>query len=675
MPKYKLTDPIYGRVITVDLDKPPTDEDARKYLTQAFPEDKEYTFLNLSQDKQYVSDLRSNWVNEGNEDFAGTNEELVEKDFEYWNMVENNLAMGAYEIATNFANLNEKEAQRMLRRFDVYDRTNATGEGSRSFFEQFKGVTLAMLSDPTTYAGGYGLIKNIVAQVGAKGLLKGILMKVAAPAAIGGSYAAAADAEHQQMMMKLGAQDEYNVGQTATMAGVGAAMNIVAPVAIRGAVGLVKAIPSVVNPKKWKAGIHKVEEATMETLGGAQVAKSGIIDEGKELLAHGGGGHAKASITASNRLNEELSAGFDKFNDEYIALGQLDVRPQYVANILKQLEADGIKGLSNIKFYIDLMVNGKNTPTETLRLIRSQLGKLKQASKVQGSANHGADKVIDKYHKESKKLFQEAAERVGKGKEVVELDSRYAEFMGIHNRTDIIKASGQAGKASDLISHIVSDPKKSFIRVGEYLSEIKKIGKASGNKEFVSEQKKLLSTSLAEELFKGGSGKFQSFVKTPSGKKTLLTLFDDLSPQTLDRWSTILNNSANHGGASTFWGRIFTQTLAGGAGAGLGGFAGGVGATIGAGISFVMMSQFLKSSKFQSMAMRVYSRKKIDQKALSRLENYLVEKGLDDKQARWFTSNISGMVTTKQATANIPEDMVNTATEYTNQMFAESAVQ
>jgi hypothetical protein len=33
------------------------------------------------------------------------------------------------------------------------------------------------------------------------------------------------------------------------------------------------------------------------------------------------------------------------------------------------------------------------------------------------------------------------------------------------------------------------------------------------------------------------------------------------------------------------------------------------------------------------------------------------------------------MVTTKQATANIPEDMVNTATEYTNQMFAESAVQ
>ncbi|MBT4123710.1 MAG: hypothetical protein HOE35_07225 [Candidatus Ruthia sp.] len=658
MPTYKLTDPVYGRTLNIDLEKPPTQEEASQYLANTFSDDKEYTFSNLKKDKQYMSDLRGNWKDEGNDDYEGDDSELVEKDFEYWNSVEFNLGKGAIELATTFANLEPKEAQRMLRRFDVYDKTNATGEGSREFSEQFKGVTWAMITDPTTYVGGYGLLKNLVARSGAKSLLKSILMKAAVPMTIGAGYGAAADAEHQIMMMQLGAQEDYSGEQTGVAAAFGAGTSVIAPIAAKTAAKAARTSLNMLQPTKWKSGIQSVEEATMETLGGAQVAKKGTIEEAQKTLAHGGEGHADASIAASNSLNDELTAGVTKFTNEYKALGQFDVRPQHLISILDKLKEDGMKGLGNIEYYIELMKKGESTPTDTLRLIRSQLGKLQQASFKDGNANHGGDKVLGRYHKDAKELFNAAAERVGKGKEAKDIDGRYGEFMGIYNRNDIIKASGQSGKASDLIAHIVSSPDKSYLRVNEYLTEISKIGKSSGNKEFVSEQKKLLAISLSEFLFKGKGGKFETFATTESGKKTLLALFDDLTPKSLNRWSTILENSAKHGGASTFWGRMLSQTLAGS----VGGAALGL---VGAGISFITMGKLLKSHKFQDMAMRVYSKKEVSQKALNRVEKYLLNNGLDEKQTKWFIANMTGMAVTKATTAERPEGV---ATQYADEV-------
>jgi len=660
MPTYKLTDPIYGRTLNIDLDKPPTQEEAMQYLASTFPEDKEYVFDTLKNNKQYVADLRGNWKAEGNKDYKGKDQELIEKDFEYWNSVEFNLGKGALELATTFANLEPKEAQRMLRRFDVYDKTNATGEGSRDFTEQLKGVSWAMITDPTTYAGGYGLLKNLVARSGAKGVLKTILMKAATPMALGAGYAAAADAEHQLIMMELGAQEEYSGTQTAAASSIGAGLSFATPYAAKAASKVVKAVPTMLSPSKWKAGVQKAEEATMETLGGAKAAKEGTIAQGRATLASGGEGHAEAAITASNSLNDELSAGYKVFIDKYKALGELDVRPQRVLDLIKKLELDGIQGLKNIKFYEELMINGQNSPTKTLRLIRAQLGKLHQASKIQGNVNHGADEVLKQHYKTAKTEFSNAASRIGKGKEAKKLDDEFSEYMGIYNNRGVMNASGSAGKASDLISHIVSDPKKSYIRVNEYLNEIAKIGKTSGNKDFIVDQKTLLRTSLAEELFKGKSGKFETFVSLPSGKKTLLALFDDLKPKTLDRWSTILKNSSQHGGASTFWGRLISQTLAGTAGAAAGGL-------VGAGMSFILMGQFLRSSKFTDMAMRVYSKKGINQKALNRLEKYLISNGANEKQAKWFTANVSGVITNKAITAGMSEETKDKAEQYIDQ--------
>jgi hypothetical protein len=663
MPTYVLTDPIYGRKIKVDMEGEPTQEDIAGFFAETFPEDRELKFTGLTEDKQYMADLHGNWKAEGNEKFEGGDSELVEKDFEYWNSIEFNLTKGAYSLATTFANLEPKEAQRMLRRYDTYDKTSATGEGSRDFSEQFKGVGWAMITDPSSYAGGFGIIKNLVAKNGARSLLKSILIKAATPMGVGAAYGAAADAEHQAMLMELGGQEEYSGTQTGVSAGMGAVLGKTAPIATKAVIGTAKAATKMLQPSKWKSGLESAEAAAMETMGGATVAKQGVIREGEELLTSGGG-HAEAAVTASNRLSDEFSAAWTKFDDKYNALGELDVRPQHLLDILGKLKDKGIQGLGNIEQYVDLMSKGEISPTRALRLIRSQLGKLHQASKKDTNKNHGADEIIKTLHTESKKMFANAAQRSGKGNAAKKVDAEYAEFAAIQGRHDIIKASNQTSKASDLISIIVATPEKSHIRINEYLGEISKIAKASGNKEFVKEQTDLIGASLAEYLFKGGSGKFQAFVKSPSGKKTLLALYPDLTSKGLNRWSTILENASVHGGAATFWGRMISQTLAGTLGAGIAGKMGGV-------LSFIGMAKLLRSQKFQDMAMRVYAREGINQKALNRMETYLVTKGMSEKQAKKFIANISGAVLTKATTTQIPQETKDTAVQYADKLPTE----
>ena len=208
---YKITDPVTGRVITVTTDKPMTAELGMQYLKQTFGG--KLTFDDLANDSNYLTDLKAEHYKSSNDKWEGTDEELIEKDFEYWNMVENNLAVGGVELATTFANLDQKDAQRMLRRYDVYDRTAATGEGSRSGWEQFKGVSKAMLTDPTNYAGGIGIFKLLATKLGGKGAMRFILTKIAAPSAIGATYAGVANYENQKMKEQLGERESIDRGE------------------------------------------------------------------------------------------------------------------------------------------------------------------------------------------------------------------------------------------------------------------------------------------------------------------------------------------------------------------------------------------------------------------------------------------------------------------------------
>jgi len=650
---YKITDPIYGRVITVTTDKPMTAELGMQYLKQTFGG--KLTFDDLANDSNYLTDLKAEHYKSSNDKWEGTDQDLIEKDFEYWNMVENNLAVGGVELATTFANLDQKDAQRMLRRYDVYDRTAATGEGSRSGWEQFKGVSKAMLTDATNYAGGIGIFKLLATKLGGKGAMRFILTKIAAPSAIGATYAGVANYENQKMKEQLGERDSIDRGELGTNIAVGAAVGPLATPAVK----VIGAAGKVLKPSSWKSGVAGTEKAVMETLGGAKAAQEGVIDAGKKELQQGGG-HASASEAASAGLSDEMATIAQRFDEDFIKLGELDVRPQHINDFLQKIYDSGIKKgkLPDLEDAVRLMREGKLSPTDALRLIKKHLGDAGFNKDFKASTN-----ILRRLKEEAEVLWQKSAARAGKGKESSELNARYSDFLGIDKK--IKQAAGSESKVSSLIASVTASPKKSATLIKEYLKDINKIGKHSGNENFADDQIDLLKSSLSEHMFKSQSGAFKSFVGTDSGRKALKQLYPDISEKTFQNWAKILENSSRHGGASTFWGRMLAQALGGSAGYTAGG---GFGLALG----LVGMSGILRSAKFQSMAMRVYSKDVIQPKELKRIEKYLVGQGMTEANARSFTKQMVGQVVTQAIAKNPPEIAIQGAEQF-KQMFIPTA--
>jgi len=640
MAAYKITHPITGRVLTIETDKELTNE----LIDEAFNEEfnKELTFTDLANDENYLADLKKNHSNTQGQEWEGTDEELIENDFEYWNYIENNLARGGLELATTFSDLSPKDAQRMLRRFDIYDRTNATGEGSRSGWEQFKGVTKAMIFDPTNYAGGWGLARVLMSKLGGKGALRFLLTKVAAPSAAGATWSTAANLEHQQMKKQFGEREEVDMGELGTSTAVGAVVGPLGSPVVK----LAGKATKVVNPWAWKRGIEKTKKAVFDTLGGSKASREGVIDQGEKQLQKEGG-HASSVESANVSLTDELTKANIKFEDEYKALGELDVRPQHIIDLYNKMISKGIKKgkLGDLEDAINQMKLGQKSPTDALREIKAALGNAAFGKDFKAFKN-----ILIGLKEDANKLFNDAAKRSGKGKEVADLDARYSDFLRLDKR--IKQSAGSESKVSDLLGRITSSPRKSAVLIKEYLSEINRIGRHSGNENFVTDQMELLRSSLSEHMFKGTGSTFITFVETESGRKALRQLYPDISGKTFKNWAKIINNSKKHGGAATFWGQLLARIIGGGVGHHAAGDVGGVAGLIG-------MSHIIKSPKFQSMAMKIYGEGVIKPKDLNRMQVYLVKQGMTEANARTFTQQMAGTVVSKGVAQNPPEEATN----------------
>jgi hypothetical protein len=252
-------------------------------------------------------------------------------------------------------------------------------------------------------------------------------------------------------------------------------------------------------------------------------------------------------------------------------------------------------------------------------------------------------------------LWNESAKRAGKGKESAELNARYSDFLGIDKK---IREASTEGQVSNIIASITSSPRKSATLIKQYLGDINRIGKHSGNENFANDQLALLQSSMSEHLFKNTSSTFKSFVGTSSGRATLKQVFPDINTRTFENWAKILENSSSHGGAATFWGRILAQAVGPTVGAAIGGTsAGPMGAAIGSVVGFAGFAGILKSSKFQAMAMKVYAKETIKPRDLNRIEVFLIDKGMPEKDAKLFVRNMAGLGVTR-ATAEKPEAVV-----------------
>mgnify|MGYP003638508317 FL=1 len=640
---YLIEDKVYGRSINVTTDQEMDTELGNYYLKQTFGG--KLKFDDLSTDNNYLTDLKAHHYKTSNEKI--TDKDLIEKEFQYWNMVDNNLTRGAYELFDDFANLDQKDAQRMLRRYDVYDRTSAFGEGSRDGWEQFKGVTAAMLTDPTNAAGGFGLFKMLATKLGSKGAMRFILTKIAGPAAIGSAYAGASNVENQQMKVQLGERENIDSDELTGAMKIGA---VIGPAA-GPAIGLASKAGKLINPKAYMRGAEASQKTVVETLGGAQVAQEGVVKEGKELLQKTGG-HSSSSEAASAGLNDEMATIATKFKDDFIKLGELDVRPQHINDFLQKIYDSGIKPgkLADVEDAVRLMQQGKISPTDALRSIKSAIGNAAFDSNFKASTN-----ILRRLKEEAEALWQKSATKAGKGEESAALNARYSDFLGIDKK---IRGANTEVKVSNIIASVTSSPKKSATLIKQYLKELNSIGKHSGNENFVGDQLALLQSAMSEHLFKGTSSTFKTFVGTSSGRAALKQVYPDINTRTLENWAKILDNSSSHGGASTFWGRILAQSVGPIVGTAIGGAtAGPMGAAIGSIIGFAGFAGILKSPKFQSMALKVYSKDTIKPRDLKRIEIYLIDKGMPESDAQLFVRNMAGLGITRAA-AGEPETVV-----------------
>ena len=645
---HEIYDPIYGRTIRVTTNQPMTEELAEQAINEKFGG--KLKFDDLSTNNNYLTDLKAHHYKTSNEKI--TDKDLIEKEFQYWNLVDNNLTRGAYELFDDFANLDQKDAQRMLRRYDVYDRTSAFGEGSRDGWEQFKGVTAAMLTDPTNAAGGFGLFKMLATKLGSKGAMRFILTKIAGPAAIGSAYAGASNVENQQMKVQLGERENIDSDELTGAMKLG---GLIGPAA-GPAIGLASKAGKLINPKAYMRGGEASRKTVIETLGGEKAAQQGVVQEGKELLQKTGG-HSSSSEAASAGLNDEMATIATKFKDDFIKLGELDVRPQSINDFLQKIYDSGIKPgkLADVEDAVRLMQQGKISPTDALREIKSKLGDAAFDGNFKASTN-----ILKRLKEEAEVLWQKGAVGAKKGKESAELNARYSDFLGIDKK---IRKANTEVKVSALIANATSSPKNSATLIKQYLKELDSIGKHSGNGNFAGDQLALLQSAMSEHLFKGTSSTFKTFVGTSSGRAALKQVYPDINTRTLENWAKILDNSSSHGSASTFWGRMLMQTLGpamGGAGVGLviGGPVGsGIGGIVGGAMGFAAFAGILKSPKFQSMAMKVYSKDTIKPRDLKRIEIYLIDKGMPESDAKLFVRNMAGLGVTRAA-AGEPEAVV-----------------
>lgn len=646
---------IEGKIF--EFDGTPTDAEIEAAYDQAFPqtakakstEGGSLRFDSLKDNKQYVSDLKAQYKADTGKDFDGNIEDLIEESFEDWNMTEFNLAKGAYDVG-KFAMMDEDEAARNLRLYDVYSNTAATGEGSRSGWEQFKGVASAIGTDPTTYLS-FGLGKAATTtgtreatKFGIRKALEGAIR----PAGVGAGYSAVANTEMQLQQKALGGRDEFDVGELATATTVGA----VATPLVKGGLSTVAKVPGAV-----KSGFNKLtskpisergqglKEVAIRTMGGEQVAKQGVIEKGKEVLTGGTGGREEAASTVSNTINDAFDKSLDLFGKKFEALGGFaNINKNFLQKYINELKDKGVPktALGNLQYIVDNVGTGAGQihPTKAARMFRSNLGAMFKNSGIPNNPNEGFNLVFKDAWLKMKRDFLKGAKDAGKLKEAVRLDKEYEEFVGLRGDKGLTKILSSPSAAQDVINQVLSSPDKAGLRIQEFLSKISRLAKASDNPTLLDETRQMLGQALAGTLFKGKGNKFLEFVSDPGSRKVLVELYGKENSVMFDKFAKIIQNAEANQGASTFWPRLLATTLPIGVGASIGGpFLG----TVGAAAGFVGFNALLKSKAFQKAAMNLFAKDgTVNKGAAKQMEAALKKSGMQPSKIQEFMDRATG---------------------------------
>ena len=585
-------------------------------------------FDKLQDNTQYVDDLKKfhMFQNDG-KTFEGTNEELIEDSFEYFNSSFNN-ELSLVGTMNDIRTMDDDTKSSMSNIFNTYNNTNITGEGSRSLKEQAKDAA-SLLWAPSTYFGGRfiaGGAMNVAAKTGVKKLLAGSAAKRSGLVA-GGVVGAHDAAQQVGVEMELNEDQEFDWGRAAMTTGMGYGLGALAPVAIKGAAKLVGGVGSTATGTA-KAVTSPLETAgnvkggVIKAIGGGEAARLGVVSEIKDTLnaSLGKGGKEEAAAGLGDDLTSVVSKGKEKFTNQYNDLGEIDVTGVEVQRLVSQLHnKSGVQRIGNLDSTVDAMIGGELTPTQALRKVRSTLGKESNRATRGVGPNISSDQVLNNFYKQSRKMFTNAADKSGKGKVAKQLDKDYSEFLKIKGNRKIINAQEDHSAATRKLVQTISskDPHK----IDEFITEMNNLGRLSGDAEFGARQQQNLQKTLHEHLFTGTSAApLKRFLGDASGIKVLQKVYSGvMDKQAWKGFADILENSSDHKGM----GMLMSRLVAAGSG---GQALGPLGMIAGlSGFSSLMRSKWMRKN-----AMKVFSNNpKKKKEGLGQIAKYLEGKGVD----------------------------------------------
>ena len=600
-------------------------------------------FDKLQENESYVSDLKKVHKALRGNDWDGSDEELIEDSFEYFNSTLNN-ELSLAGTTKDIFDMDDDTKASMNNVFNTYNNTNITGEGSRPLLEQAKDAA-SLLWAPSTYFGGKfiaGGAMHMGAKQGIKKLLSGSVAKRSG--LVAGGIVGAHDAGIQLGVEgQLDEEKEFDWKRAALSTGMGLGLGAAAPVAIKGVsklisgtgqavTGTAKAIASPIQSAQTLKG------AAIKTAGGGEAAREGVAREAKEILdnAVGTGGKEEAASGLNDNLNRVISKGKIKFTKQYDELGEIKVTQTQIKKLVKDLHAKpGVSKIGNLQNTIDAMVGKELTPTQALRKIRSTLGKESNRALRGVGPNISSDQVLNNFYKQSRNLFTTSAKKAGKGNAAKKLDKDYSDFLRIRADRTIINATEDSSAATRKLVNTISskDPHK----VDEFIKQMDKLGTLSGDAAFGKAQKANLQMALHEHLFTGtNAAPLKRFLGDKSGIKVLQKVYGDvMDKQAWQGYADILENAADHGGL----GVLMTRILAGGAGAFTGGPFGAVG-------GYVAINALMKSKAFQRQAMKVFSNNpKKKTQGLGAIAKIMESKGIDGPTRKKIQDLLVGSAT------------------------------
>ena len=604
-------------------------------------------FDKLQDNDEYVSDLKKVHRALKYKDWEGSDEDLIEDSFEYLNASFNN-ELKLISTIDDIRKMDDDTKAAMNNVFNTYNNTTITGEGSRPLWEQAKDAS-ALLWAPSTYVGGK-FIAGGAMHVGAKAGIKKLLASATSSVPkrsglIAGGIVGAHDAGIQLGVEgKLDEDKEFDWKRAALSTGMGLGLGAAAPVAIKGAGKLIsgtgKAVTgtakTIAHPIK---SVQALKGAAIKTGGGGEAAREGVAREAKEILddAVGTGGKEEAAAGLNDNLINVISKGKNKFTKQYDELGEIKVTQAQVKKLVNDLHAKpGVAKIGNLINTVEAMVGKQLTPTQALRKVRSTLGKESNRALRGVGPNISSDQVLSNFYKQSRNLFTASAKKAGKGTVAKKLDKDYSDFLRIRADRTIINATEDSSAATrKLVSAISSkDPHK----VDEFINQMNKLGRLSGDANFGKAQKQNLQMALHEHLFTGqNAAPLKRFLGDKSGIKVLQKVYGDvMDKQAWQGYADILENAADHGGL----GVLMTRILAGGGGGFL------TGGPFGAVGGYVAINALMKSKVFQRQAMKVFSNNpKKKEQGLGAIAKFMESKGMDGTTRKYIMDLLVGSAT------------------------------